>query len=45
VAREELVDLFVALIKDSEGEVKIMTIGQALGTLSGAGTFIWFGLI
>ncbi|KAI8344676.1 armadillo-type protein [Chlamydoabsidia padenii] len=29
LSREELADLFVALIKDSEGEVKIMTIGQA----------------
>lgn len=31
ITREEMVTLFVGLIKDSEGEVKILAIGQAPG--------------
>jgi serine/threonine-protein phosphatase 2A regulatory subunit A len=31
ITREEMVTLFVSLIKDSEGEVKILSIGQAPG--------------
>lgn len=31
ITREEMVALFVGLIKDSEGEVKILSIGQAPG--------------
>jgi serine/threonine-protein phosphatase 2A regulatory subunit A len=31
ITNEEMVTLFVSLIKDSEGEVKILTIGQAPG--------------
>ena len=31
ITRDELVSLFVSLIKDSEGEVKVVTIAQAPG--------------
>jgi serine/threonine-protein phosphatase 2A regulatory subunit A len=45
ITKDEMVPLFVGLIKDSEGEVKILAIGQAPGKIMNGGGKLYFILI